>query len=303
MTVEELPYKECHKYIDSIENLHEKFRKIAKEANYESLKVHHDSFFREKKHCFYNLNSHIENTKYNLFIDTGEKHPQDAFNAYFIFDNIIFRFLKVTLDYSFLFPIRDHSGDKDYEGLSYDEICNIFKKKNEYYILNLERDEKKDIYKFKMNCVSNTINDIIDDDFYNPYKFPDSFRELKIVDLPEDIKGCNYKIKDFVTKFAKANSHCVFFVENNSQIIKVLRWDPQKITNDIRMPHLGNSFFYLGYIDSKDAQDLYNFMLENKSQLLFGKRDHDSVTVTDNISIFFDNKYHFPKCLANIKII
>lgn len=64
----------------------------------------------------------------------------------------------------------------------------------------------------------------------------------------------------------------------------------------------GDMFFELGYIARTDNSELHNFMIENSSRLLFGKIEHDKISLLGGIKIFFDNDFNFPASLIKIPI-
>lgn len=65
----------------------------------------------------------------------------------------------------------------------------------------------------------------------------------------------------------------------------------------------GDMFFELGYIARNENRELYKFMIDNSSRLLFGKIQNSQISLLGGIKIFYNNDFNFPASLINIPIL
>lgn len=64
----------------------------------------------------------------------------------------------------------------------------------------------------------------------------------------------------------------------------------------------GDIFYELGYISQNQNYELHKFMIENDTQLLFGKIVNNSITILDSIALFRTSEYKLPSCIKALTI-
>ena len=267
----------------------------------------------------------LKEKHFEIVVNTNEKQPENGLKGYFIFKNMICRFLDITFDYALLFPIRDHSFcDVNYflEGITYNEIQELIRNRSSFILrfmrfkeigLCSNRPIPINFTLFRVALEVTTLSDGTFDEVGNPYyEFPD-IDKLNLVDIPEKLHH-EYTLvgKNFYAPFTTNNTcNCVLFAQLDNQYddsaIKVLRWLPAKKSDEIDQllsleSERGNHFFEMGYISKQENSDLHSFMVEQNSRLLFGIKNGNRISIDGGIKIFQTSDLKYPVCLYNIKL-
>lgn len=285
-------------YVDGIKELHKQLQKA-----HQSAKKISDSLIGKSN-------------SFAIFIDFSEKQPDNKLKGYFIFNRIILRFLPVTFEIALLFPITDHGQGKILKGISYKEI--VEKKKNGkpvmIYFRNTDIKEFLPAISIRDLDLSGESSCFKLDDLGKPvYEFPD-IDCISIIDIPDHLLKKDYTLvgKQYYAPYSiDKDIHCVLFAEigniYDSQAIKVLRWLP--VRKEAVIDQLlgledngGDVFFELGYISRQENSELYTFMTENNSRILFGQISNNKITLLGGVKIFLSNDFKYPKCLYNIRL-
>ena len=259
--------------------------------------------------------------RFSIFIDTGEEQPVNKLNGYFMFNNIIHRFLPVTFDIALLFPVYNHGTGKIdcLKGISYKEIKewkgNRKLVRLSFGVVHDETDKTfHRILPAVMDAQSSYLVDQIDDIGLPVYNFPD-IRCINIIDIPNKFIERTYTLvrQQYYAAYTKSKeSYCVLFAEldnkYDNKAIKVLRWLPVKKKTEIAQllglaPNGGDVFFEMGHVSRQENDELHTFMTNNNSRLLFAKFNAGQITILGGVKIFQDNDFKYPKCLYNIRLI
>lgn len=258
---------------------------------------------------------------FSIFVDTSEEQPVNKLNGYFMFSNIIHRFLPVTFDIALLFPVSNHgTGNINcLKGISYKEIMEWKGSRKLVRIsFGVIHDETDKIFHrilpAVMDAQSPYLVNKIDDIGLPVYNFPD-ISCIKIIDIPNKFIERTYTLvgQQYYAPYTKGKeSYCVLFAEldnkYDNKAIKVLRWLPVKKKAEIDQllglaPNGGDIFFEMGYVSRQENADLHTFMTDNNSRLLFAKCNAGQITILGGVKIFQDNDFKYPKCLYNIRLI
>lgn len=92
---------------------------------------------------------------------------------------------------------------------------------------------------------------------------------------------------------------CVLVAEFGS--ITVLRWFPKRRKGN-EISSQGSAFFHLGYIKSEEGIDLYQYMVDNDSRILFAEYRDQQIKIKGGIEFLKDENIYFPSCLINIPL-
>lgn len=258
--------------------------------------------------------------RFHIFVDNSEEQPLNRLKGYFMFKNIIHRFLPVTFDIALLFPVYNHGAGKIdvLRGISYKEIKGW--KDNRKLVrlsFGVTHDETNKtfhrILPAVMDVQSSYLINQIDDIGLPVYNFPD-ISSIKIIDIPNKFIKKTYTLvgQQYYAPYTRSKElYCVLFAELDNEYdnkaIKVLRWLPVKKKTEIDQllnlaPNGGDIFFEMGYVSRQENNELHTFMTDNNSRLLFAKCNGGQITILGGVKIFQDSIFKYPKCLYNIEL-
>lgn len=261
-------------------------------------------------------------SRFSIYVDFSEPHPENKFKGFFMSKKKILRFLPIEFDYALLFPIRNHGKGRfrDGTGIKYEEIINAINKRQSLKITFQKNEaiEENIFYNSSLFSLQSTfaLADIfaVSDDLGNiVYNFPD-IDCLKLIDIPNTFIVRKYTLvgtQYYAPYTTKKEIYCILFAQLNNEhdehAIKVLRWIPVKKGVEIDQslglePNGGDVFFEMGYISRSENAELHSFMVNNKSRLLFGKKNDDKITIEGGVKFFERNDLKYPKCLFDIKL-
>ena len=184
-----------------------------------------------------------ENKSFFIFILPTEKQPENGFNGFIVIYNYVLRFLKVSIDYASLFPVRNHNSSNSVEkGIKYDEIKRLKNQRHPFVIKITAKtySEKQPLFDFELCDFSEFCRRKLID-FGNPYS---SFNDVgplnSSVIIPSSLNSRTYNLvgTHFYAPFYNLEDcHCVLFAQNDNpydeNAIKVLRWFPKDRTISI----------------------------------------------------------------------
>lgn len=297
-----------HEYVDGVVKLHELLSSAYQEA------------YEIAKKCVPNL-SEKSYRVLNIFVDFSEEQPENALKGYFVFDNILFRFLTITFDYALLFPVNDHAILDSYRGrrgIAFSEIENMIKNKSHYCFIfrpfhGDEGTPKLFRYIGAYSLEKDSIFFPIKDEVGCPFTSLEKIEELCLIDVPQRFSSVQYTLvgKQYYAPYSTdKESYCVLYAEKENEhdcnAIRVLRWFPvsrqcalDAIFKDINW---GDIFYELGYISRHENAELHSFMLSSNSPLLFAKKNGDKISIIGGVKIFFSYDFSYPACLLKIPV-
>ena len=296
-----------HTYVDGVVKLHELLSSASQEA------------YEIAKKCIPNLSDRFERSKVvNVFVDFSKEQPDNALKGYFVFDNILFRFLTITLDYALLFPVNDHAAFDNIKNKGY-TFSDIEKMKRDRTPLcfsfgYLPADQGTPKLFRRIHTVQSSFSPIpISDEIGCPFTTFKDIEELRLIDIPQRFSSIQYTMvgkQHYAPYSTNKESYCVLYAmkdnEYDDNAIKVLRWFPvtrqSALDATFEDVNWGDVFFELGYISRQENAELHSFMLSNHSPLLFGKRVNDKISVIGGLKIFFTNDFNYPACLFKIPV-
>ena len=251
-----------------------------------------------------------------ILVDFNETQPEDKLTGYFVFGWTIARFLPITFDMALLFPVHNHGGGDipTRSGITYDKILKS-KRNRDVVLFNFMRIEYEDSPLYSTSMMADFLSRYADkiDDVGQLY-FPTDLTDLSVIDIPKAYTERSYTLvgeRYYSPYVTKGEAYCVLFAqfdnEYDSNAIKVLRWFPvQKGIEAAQMmglePDGGDVFFELGYISRQENSELHSFMVENHSQLLFGKKEGNSITLLGGVKMFKSNDLKYTRCLYKIAL-
>ena len=258
--------------------------------------------------------------QFYIFIDAREEQPLNKLKGYFMFNNIIHRFLSVTFDMALLFPVCNHGAGEieTLKGISYKEI-EEWKSNRKLVRLTFRavHDETNKIFHrilpAIMDVQSPYLINRIDDIGFPVYSFSD-ISCIKMIDVPDKFIERTYTLvgQQYYAPYMKSEeTYCVLLAELDNEYdnkaIKVLRWLPVRKSTEVDQliglaPNGGDIFFEMGYISRQENNELHAFMVDNNSRLLFAKCHERQITILGGVKIFQCNDFKYPKCLYNIKL-
>ena len=298
-------------YLTGILKLHGDFEKAVRRASEISLKYipKNDAYIKR-------LSSNLYGLRGCLLVDFNQEQPQNALTGYFIFDRVVHRFLSVTVEYPFFFPVIDYSQDKTLsKGVKYGDIESmIIAKKTIVFAYNSIPDisSEEGIF-FNTNARINFENTVVapKDDIGMPFCSFKDIDGLCMKDIPNSLLKCEYTVVGtsyYAPYTTDEESYCVLFAQldnpYDSHAIKLLRWFPQAKNFDTSQSKYfwGDVFYEMGYISRNENTELHQFMTEYKARILFGKKIGNKVTLIGSVKMFLSKNFNYPKCLLNIEV-
>lgn len=309
-------YKELSaEYIDGIKKLHVELDTACKEA-YNTL-LNCISLSKD-------IDFILEMQVFTFFVDFSEPQPKNAIRGYVVFEQCIYRFASIVLDYAVLFPVCEHHSNKEkikkYNGITYSEICKMIGNKEKVLIILSQMDYSKikcPLYESEATVCTDSLS--FCDDIGKVFEPFHDIKELKVINVPENLLNINYTLvgKQYYAPYSSNKEiYCVLFAslndEHDENAVKVLRWIPKmRYNSDQERDKIdkkkggcshGDIFFELGYISRSENIELHQFMIGNSSRLLFGKVVNDKISLLGGIKIFYENNFKYPACLIKIPI-
>lgn len=298
-------------YLTGILKLHGDFEKAVRRASEISLKYipKNDAYIKR-------LSSNLYGLRGCLLVDFNQEQLQNALTGYFIFDRVVHRFLSVTVEYPFFFPVIDYSQDKTLsKGIKYGDIESmIIAKKTIVFAYNsIPNTSGEEGIFFNTNACINIENTVVapKDDVGMPFCSFKDIDELCLKDIPNSLLKCEYTVVGtsyYAPYTTDEESYCVLFAQldnpYDSHAIKLLRWFPQAKKFDTSQSKYfwGDVLYEMGYISRNENTELYQFMTECKARILFGKKIGNKVTLIGSVKMFLSKKINYPKCLLNIEV-
>lgn len=251
-----------------------------------------------------------------LLVDFNQKQPQNALTGYFMFNRIVHRFLSVTVEYPFLFPVIDYGQDKTLsKGVKYGDIQEMIISQRPIVISYnpLPNTYGKKQILFNTDARTDIENTVIvpKDDVGMPFCSFNDVEELCLKEIPNTFLKKEYTVVGtyyYAPYTTDEESYCVLFAQldnpYDSHAIKLLRWFPQPKNLGATQGECfwGDVFYEMGHISRNENAELHQFMTENKARILFGKKIGNKVTLMGGIKIFLSENYNYPKCLSKIEI-
>lgn len=253
----------------------------------------------------------------DVYVDFAKVDDITRLTGFFVINNRIIRFLPVSFDTALLLPSKNHSDNsRGRVGVSYERLLS-FKRSKGQVMFRFRRLPLPNFDKLIYDVVcrdfsfSRTMSTI--DDLGMPYyKFPD-IKELSLHDVPNYITDKTFHLvgKQYYAPFTTNEMiHCVLFAQLDNpyddKAIKILRWLPtlkekNGLPRSLKITE-GDIFFELGYISRTENEDLYTFMNQNDSRLLFATCVNDEIKIDGGVKSFRTNQFEYPKCLYKIDL-
>lgn len=255
-----------------------------------------------------------------LFVDYTKPQEKNILKGcLFLPNNIIVRYINFDIEFAALFPVTDHLNHTvAKKGLEYGDLFFDLMIQNRPILIKFTKNntDTKEPILFDIEEIKNPItqeNFIGLDDIGMPVKnFPD-IQRLKVIDIPDQWLRQKFKLidKEIYAPFTKESGiQCVLFAPTDvtdEPLIKVFRWFPvskkewlnNHFYEDI---HSSDVFYELGHVDKTEGKELYQFMINNDSQILFGEMKSDEISIMGGIKILKHKDFNFPMCLYQIPL-
>lgn len=254
-----------------------------------------------------------------LLVDFSEEQPQNALTGYFVFggrNNIVHRFLSLTLEYHFFSPVIDCRQDKALnKGVNISEIENMIAAQKpvifRYSPIISTLDSEQILFGTTAHTDIEARRIIPKDDVGMPFCSFKDVDELCLKDIPATFLEQEYTVVGtyhYAPYTTSEEAYCVLFAQLDNpyddHAIKLLRWFPQPKSFGVSQKKCfwGDVFYEMGYVSRNENTELHNFMTENKSRILFGKKTGNKVALIGSVKMFSRENFNFPKCLSNIEI-
>lgn len=300
-------------YLNGVVKLHDDFEKSVRQALEVSL-----TYIPKETSYLKRVSNKLLSLQGRLLVDFSKEQPQNALKGYFIFggkNSVVHRFLTVIIEYPFFFPIIDYSQDIELnKGVKYSDIKRLITAKNPVVISYKPIGSISDkITLFTTTVHTNIENKIIapKDDVGMPFCLFKDIDELWLKDIPATLLKREYTavgINYYAPYSTNEESYCVLFAQLDNpyddHAIKLLRWFPQDRNSCFPQDKCfwGDVFYEMGYISRNENTELHQFMTDNKSRILFGKKTGNKIVLLGGVKIFLGGSFNYPKCLSNIDV-
>ena len=279
-------------YLPGIIKLHSSFDKAWTEAKNFYTKYIGDTLVSSKRGVIY--------------VDFSQQDSTDMLSGHFVIRGTLLRPLQLNMEMPFFFPLFDYGNEQKYGNISYQQICDL-RQKGEAATFSFSQITDESYKLYQLTLRENTIFQRIKDEIGMPYCSFKDVKELKMKSIPKKLLNRDYPfvgMNHYAPFTTSEDIYCILFAQLDNQYdnnaIKVLRWIPEERENQKNFH--GDVFFELGYIGRTDNTELHEYMTQQSSRILFGKKQGNVIHLMGSVSMFLEMNLNYPKCLFNIPL-